>query len=335
MRLLLPALRGNDPLGFLAAIGLSALSDQGEIPPLRLAWEVRSGLAAVTESDFETLRELSAALRGAFDRLGERDAVLPGVDADFPVRKQGSGSDPMRMARSEMARFYRDADRTWLEDGDPWWARWLVALAAQTAIKDPKREDVELTPFYAPTGQMALRTSIFEKTMEAVEAIDGPGDALTRWQRTSYDGANFDLRAKRDAGVTTSGRPDNQGAPSATWLAAMAIRFFPLVDTGSRARAVGWHHNVRLYPGYTNRSLVWPIWEPALDPPAVRALVAHPALRLQCRGGRLHPSDPNGLAALGVRRVYGASRRTLQQGDGPLGPAELVWEPSRSRPARR
>lgn len=325
MTVRIPGLRGNDPLGFLAAVGLVALAEQDEIPALTLAWDVRWGHCAVADGQYRSLDDMGAHLKAAFERIRDSGRVLPGVDAAFPLRKEGRGSDPMRMPRPQMARFHEKAEERWLAQDDPWLARWLVALAAQCAVKDVKRGDVELTPFYAPSGQMSLRTSIFEKTMEAVDAVDGPVDALTMWRRTGYDGANFDERAKRDAGVTTSGKPANQGAPSPTWLAAMGMRFFPLVDDGRSTATVGWQR-LALYPGYTSRSLVWPLWEPQLDAVAVRTLLAHPALTLQeSENGGWQPSDRDALEGLGVVRVFGASRRTLSQGDGPLGAAVQVW----------
>lgn len=327
----LPGLRGDDSLGFLAAIGIIALSEQEEIPPLRLAWNIRAGLAAVVESEVVSVDALAQELRAAFERLQASEGVIPGVDTDFPPRKQGvSGGDPMRMSREEMSELYWRAERAHLDGGNPWTGRWLVALAAQLTRKDTERGDVELTPFYAPTGQMSLRVSIFEKTMEAVDAVEGPGDALTRWRRMSYDGANFDERAKRDAGATTSGKADNQGAPSATWLATMGMRFFPMADEASSANTVGWQR-VRLYRGYTRRSLVWPLWDAPLDAAAIRALIAHRALRLRPRGRTFEFPESGTLEALGVRRVFGASRRTLQQGDGPLGPAVELWSATSGR----
>lgn len=324
MTLTLPGLRGDDPLGFLAAMGLVALSEYGLLPPLRLGWEGGTAPVARLDGDVHDLEELGRQLRQVFDGLESEGQVLPGVAANFPLRKQGSsGPDPMRMSRTELAGWYtRAAERE--KGGDPWLGRWLQALTGQATTK--KADDVELTPFYAPTGQMSLRVSILEKTVEAVREVDGPEDALTSWRRTSYDGANFDDRAKRDAGVTTSGKADNRGAPSPTWLAAQAMRLFPMTDDGEQVRTVGWQR-VRMYTGFTFRSLVWPTWTPRLDPAAIRTLIAHPALQLTVVDDEptLPSRQRTQLAALGVAGVFGSSRRTLQQGDGPLGPARLVW----------
>jgi hypothetical protein len=323
----LPALHGDDALGFLAALGLASLSEQGEIPALRLAWSGRAAPVALVEGEVSSVEELGEALSHAFARLLSSSAVIPGVPANFPRAKAGSGKDPMRMTRAEMADLYRDFHNAWCAERDRWPARWLISIAAQSSIQDAKRGDVRLTPFYAPTGQMALRTSIFGKTMDAVTRVQGPSDALTHWRRATgidYDGANYDERAKRDAAVTTSGKPANQGAPSPTWLAAMAIRLFPVIDQGDRTKAVAWQP-VRLYPGYTSRSLVWPVWEPALDPPGVRAMISLPDLQLEEQNGRWAPKGRAALTSYGVRGVFGASRRTLSQGDGPLGPTVRLW----------
>lgn len=324
MKVRVPALRGDDPLGFLAAVGLLALSEHEALPPLRLAWDgIASPVASVT-GEFASLSELGESLLVAFAEFDERSGVLPGVEVDFPV-PVGSGetTDPMRMTPEKMAGWYARADECW-HAGAPWLSRWLTTLTGQTAIKSEKRGDVELTPFYAPTGRMSMRGSIFDATSEAVRAVEGPSDALTAWRRTSYAGANFDDRAVRDGAVTTSGEPGNRGAPSPTWLATMGMRFFPMVDGGSSTRTVGWQ-SFRMYPGFTYRSLVWPTWQPSLDAPGVRVLLAHPALQLTGQ-----PTDPTiktgeTLEALGASAVFGSSRRTLSQGDGPLGPARRLW----------
>lgn len=329
----LPALRGDDALGFLAAIGLMSLAEQGEIPLLRLAWTTSAAPVALVEGDVGSVEELSDALGGVLERLEERGAVLPGVKAEFPLRKKGTGSDPMRMPVDDMAAIYGDIVAL-QHDGhgsERWAARWLLALCGQAAM-DAK--GVALTRFYAPTGQMSLRGSLFEKTMESVQEVGGPADALTGWKRTDpkhkYDGANFDERAKRDAGVTTWGDAANQGAPSPTWLATMGIHLFPVVDDGVEVASVGWQR-VRLYPGYTRRSLIWPIWAQALDPAAVRMLLAHPTLEVRGNRSDVKMVRPSSLEALGITSVFGSSRRTLSQGDGPLGPALRIWPRSEDR----
>ena len=278
MTVQLPALRGDDSLGFLAAVGIMALAEYGEITKARLSWSVAAVPIAILEGP-QSREQLADDLRLALDRLRTRKAAIPGLPADIPL-VGGSGPDPMRMPREELAERYNDAEAAWLSSpSNPWWGRWLIALAAQSAVKESEeRKRVDLTPFSAPTGQFKLRNSLFDKSAEGVVKVNGPEDALTGWRRLpNYDGANLDARAKRDATVTTSGEAQNQGAPSPTWLAAMAIRFFPMTEDGDRTAAVGWQR-VRLYPGYTQRSLIWPVWREPLDAAGVRTLLAHPAI---------------------------------------------------------
>ena len=320
-----PALRGDDPLGFLAALGVLGLAEIGSIPPLKLGWTTSAAPTARFDGDVTSTDELADQLSDAFAQLREEGLPGPGLLPEFPIARTGGGTDPMRVRSAIVAEWYANADATY-RAGDPWLARWLVAIAGQSAVADEKRDDVRLTPFYAPTGRMTLRGSLFDSTAEAVERLGGPGDAVVGWRRTVYDGANFDGRATRDGAVTTTGKPANQGAPSATWLALMGLRFFTITDDGRQIRTMGWQP-VRMYEGYTSRSLVWPCWQPALDAPAVRSLLSHPVLQLEAGddGPRVTRHARRLLPPLGVVAVFGASRRSLSQGDGPLGRARRLW----------
>ncbi|WP_322818826.1 hypothetical protein, partial [Tepidiforma sp.] len=63
-------------------------------------------------------------------------------------------------------------------------------------------------------------------------------------------------------------------------------------------------------------------------------LIDHPALRIEERPGRLVLPEARTLAGLGVTAVFGASRRTESQGDGPIGPARLLWPAAGRRSGR-
>jgi hypothetical protein len=328
-----PALRGNDALGFLAAVGVVALSEQGCIAPVRLAWEGGTAPQAVFVSGgYATANELAGDLRKVAEQLAASGQAIPGVPADFPYRQRhpadtATGADPMRMSRPAAVATYREAAEAWAR-GEPWFARWLVALLAMDALDSSER--VRLTPFNAPFGQMKFRDSYFDQAtaclLDAKKLPGAPLDAFTGWQRLQgYTGANLDYRGIRDAVVGTDGKPSNAAAPSPTWLALMGIRMFPMAESREDVRAAGWQ-SVRVDADGTRRSLVWPVWREPLDAPAIRALINHPALLLQAgRRGRLVPAGARALAGLGVTAVFGASRRTRTQGDGPIGPARRLW----------
>ena len=323
-----PGLRGNHPLGFLAALGVLALAAQMPDPlgPIRLGWQGSRVPQAVLETTAHTLEELGDRLEEAFRRLIDSKRVIPGVPEDFPLEKKGTkGSDPMRMSHTELSRLRAQALEAWTE-GEPWLSRWASALVAPTALNS--KGFVELSPFYAPSGQMTLR-GLFTGALHDTKQVSGPRDALTGWRRASYTGANLDGGAIRAAAVATDGKAANQGAPSPTWLALNAIRMFPIVDDGTRASAVSWLH-LALYPGYTRRSLIWPIWDELLDAPAARVILSLSALqpsasRRDQLEEHLEKAVGDELRALGVLSVFGSSRRTRTQGDGPLGPATCLW----------
>jgi CRISPR-associated endonuclease/helicase Cas3 len=331
-----PALRGDDPLGYLAAVGVLALSHVGVISELRLGWS--SGLTphAVFDSaapgDVGGLRSELEAVVGTL-RKSPSPGVLPGAPPDVPLVKKGTGTDPNRMGREEARRLFERAADDWIQTEDRWFGRWLAGLYSQVAADDRGR--VRLTPLYGPFGQMSLRLSLYESTYAAMERVDGPGDALTGWvrcgPRQDYDGANLDSRAKRGGAVTTDGKSANQGVPSPTWLATMSPVLMPIADvqpTGgsTMAVAVGWQA-VRLRRDLTARSLVWPIWDGYLDGHAFQAMVSHPALRVSGRDESASLGSGQ-LAGLGIRAVYGSSRSIQSQGDGPLAPARRLWPTS-------
>ncbi len=323
-----PALRGDDPLGFLAAVGLVALAEQmpDVLGPIRLGWEGARAPKAVLESTSSSLDDLKERLDRAFDAAQANGAVLPGIGPHFPVKKMGThGGDPMRMDEKTASSRRQRALDDYL-GGERWLSRWVSAFVAPFAMHE--KGFLEMTAFSAPVGQMTLR-GVFDQAVSFVSRSGGPSDALTGWRRAEdYQGANLDSRAVRTAEFRTDGQPQPYGAPSPTWLALMGVRLFPITDQGRRARTTAWLP-VALYRGYTRRSLVWPIWEPPLDSPAIRVLLSDPILNATARGReeverRLRESASR-LRALGVTSVFGASRRTADHGDGPLGPAVMLW----------
>lgn len=331
-----PALRGNDSLGFLAALGVLGLAEQGCIDPIRLRWEGGLVPLAVFESDtYAGAADLAKALREVVLELDQTAGAIPGLPIDFPYRQRrsedhASGADPMRMSREAVRGTYLDAAKEWGQ-GKRWFGRWLIALLALGTVDG--KDAVRLTPFNAPFGQMKFRDSYFDQARREIvrRAAEGlPGDALVSWTRVEdYTGANLDERAIRDAVISSRGKPNNAGAPSPTWLALMGVRFFPMADDG-RLMTVAWQ-DLQLYSDATRRSLLWATWRQPLDASAVRTLVAHPDLRLLAGDRHFRPVNPLHLEGLGVTAIYGASRRTRTQGDGPLGPAVRLWPRPRAR----
>jgi hypothetical protein len=323
----LPALRGNDPLGFLAAVGLVAVAEQmpDELGPIRLGWSGVRTPTAVVETNCRNVDDLGKRLSSAFDRVRRDGEALPCVDPAFPPKGESTGGDPMRMDQETAMALRRQAFEEWIT-GRPWLSRWVAALLAPAA----RHRDgyCELTKFAAIAGQMRLRRN-FDNAIKATSKIGGPKDALGSWRRVEgFQGANLDARAVRTAEFRTDGQPSKYGAPSPTWLALVGTRLFPITDDGRRARTTAWL-DIRLYAGFTHRSLIWPTWESVLDAAAVRVLLTTETLNAAI-GSRTElearlRANASVLRGLGVTAVFGSCRRTADKGDGPLGPAATLW----------
>jgi len=219
----------------------------------------------------------------------------------------------MRM-RFEQARARLAAEQEKELAGERVAARWWCATVNQLGIEQGDRF-CELTPLYARTGRQTLY-QLYHDYLDAVAKRPSLlREALVEWRRVPDDsGANIDSRALRDAVVGGNGKALNAAVPGATWLALMAVPFFPLGGDGVRPFAIGWDTT---RPGGRPRTLVWPVWREPLDRAVVEVLVAHPLVRAA--------EDSHGLEALGVVAVLRASRQRLANSDGPLQPASVVW----------
>lgn len=329
----LPALRSDDQLGFLAALGLVEVCRSGLHSPVRLAWAGLGGPAWL-ECDFLSVEELADTVSSLAQRwLGQGQLVpppdpeflprpLPAAERKAVMRKLGQKLplDPMRMERRQAVdRFARQREREL--DGDQVGARWLTGLVAQLAVEagEPR---CELTPLYARTGQQNLHQLYAAKYLGFVAASPHRlVEALTRWRRDPADtGANLDHRDLRDAAFSPSGDSVNAGVPGANWLALLSAPFFRLSVDGTRAEAVGWQRTSR---SGRPRQLIWPVWEPSLDATAIEVLLEHPLVR----SAAVDPASADGgaLAVLGVRAILRSTRRKLTQTDGPLQAPEVVW----------
>jgi len=343
-----PALRSDDTLGFLAALGLLELCTSALHLDARLGWEGLAG-AAVLDVDVEDIDDLvlrlhASAVSMAADRRvtpAPWDQLVPArlskAERDALKAEPGGESPPndtLRMPAKKAAAHYAIAQTRELDvtDRDLLSARWLVALLSQLASDARARRIAPLLPM---SNQMTAHQQMRAFLELVVAKPHVVFDALTKWRRMGDDpqhkavgsGAYLDSRALRDAVTTGSGGTDNAAVPGATWLALNAIPLFPQVGEARRGRAVGW--SAVRGVGF---ELVWPVWTRPLDRLAVSCLLAHPAISALSAGRPRSTSDSverrlRELRALGVVAVCRARRRPLQQSNGVLLPP--VIEPIR------
>jgi hypothetical protein len=310
----LPALDGRLPLGFLAALGLLTLINESLPGPARLSFTPERG-TAVIHSDYKTPAEVAARLAATVSAT-PGTAVIPGLTHGFP-RQAGTGPDPMRHPRDTHRQFARE-----LSDDDPRAAaQWLPRLITDLATDNSGK--AAITPFMAPRGQQKMR-SFFEKPLDLVRhKPEYLTEALTGWRRVpGVTGEYLDHAALNAPVDDPAGKPGQErGVPGATWLATMAVPMLRLTGNGRDRAATLWHQ-----AGERN-FMIWPLWDQPLDPPAVQALIEHPAL---VPVGPAPAVSSAHWETLGINGVHGAERQKLpgiDKCEGVLVPVQVLAVP--------
>lgn len=288
----LPALDGESPLGFLAALGVLRLLTDHTSRPARLAWSRETGTAVLHDTDHD-IDSLVTELAGIVAAVPE-GGVLPGLSPDFPPL--GEAPDKLRLQRHDLSAY---AARVCGIDGDAA-ERWLGSLVTDLSVDDKQRADISL--YAAPSGKQSMRTML-EKPLALVRRNpELLKEALVAWRRyPGVSGEYLDHRVLYDATDSPTGKSAERGVPGATWLALMS---YPLMRTTATAEPVTtcWQDLGRR----TGKRMIYPLWSEPLDPDGIQALLSHPVL------DRAGPGKPPAAAALlSIFRVHHAERRRL------------------------
>ncbi len=320
----MPALVGNDPLGFLASLGVLRLTTT------ELGWEStlcwpngpRNGAVLGGVPEGSTIETVAEALAGIVESTKDVGHLIPGIEG-FPPAKLGSkGGDPVKeltfQERSGMAITSLDKPATF---GD-----WVVATVA-LAVPDGDESKHRLTAaFVRPTGQVTLDRSLKGGLHDASEIA--LTEAMAGWVRSEgVTGNYFDHRAIRDeyVGQHVSGAMKNVGVPGASWLALMALPMLPVrTPQSGKATTVGFKKGAR------PSSFRWPVWSEPQTLVGVASLMDHPSLTRIDSVDDARPRNAEFrrqkvLRSLRVDAVFSADRRPGPQGpDGAMGPAEAI-----------
>jgi hypothetical protein len=322
----MPALIGDDPLGFLAALGVLRLAVDELGWDATLAWPSGPRNGAIlsntpTDATADSLVERLSEVAATTLQVGR---LIPSVDGFPPLKTETEGSDPVKDLSFDERNALAIASGFAGDDGRM--TGWLLATFSLGATPMPKSDarDRLTAGFVRPTGQVTFDRSLRSGLKDAT--ADHLSEALHGWvRRDGVTGHYFDQRAIRDefVGMHTSGQMKNAGVPGASWLALMALPMFP-VRTNDRLKAATVAFRKR--PRQPGR-LVWPIWSSPLDITGVRALLDHPDLQ---RLGRDHEAEAawmttRRLRNLGVSAMYVSERQPGPQGgDAALGASQLL-----------
>lgn len=244
MPLDLPALRGMQPIGFMAAVGLLRIAPAR----CRLGWRPETQAAFVEDVDRNSLLEhLVAHMRGrsASAELQLTADVRKFKAEDYRAASAGASPESIEWLRS-----------WWREDGDALEPTDLCFTSGQQRYVQMARElSASLDP-----GQNAKAEARVRAKFE--EALFGPWryeDDVHSW---GWDPAALRLGALTPKAPT---KMTTEGVAAAYWLAWESQPLFPCVHGQG---TLGFEHRPRAW--------TWPTWAVPLDIEAVRALLRQP-----------------------------------------------------------
>ncbi|MEU0722827.1 hypothetical protein [Streptomyces sp. NPDC006140] len=245
----LPGLVGDEPLGFLAAIGL--INQLSEVAYLSWSPESHWAIVHCDASRYSGIDDLVSAL------LRRLDKVKPGwaipYETDFPLRRRSGGPDPLRMRPDE----FRARTMNRYKGG----LSWLKAALTDEATDADGY--CAVTPYIAVRGRQTIGSFWYYPMLEVrKEPRRLLTEALTGWRRVEgADGWLLDPHASYSTYPEVRGPAGSMAVPGATWLATLAVGEFPFQSRSSRAvqpirptRPILWHH----LDGQD--VLMWPLW---------------------------------------------------------------------------
>lgn len=299
----LTGLRGSQPLGFLASLGVFlALSntDAG----WRFGWiRKHDWVPAIT------LGEQISPMDKIYDALHE-------FAKQRSVALEITWQDVIKADVARYRQFALDA-RNLAQGGDPLSAEFAAAFASDQVLMKSKPE-VKPTPFDNTAGQQKFLGVVrgFGQRLSAMdteaargvfhEALIGPwlfGDEV---HSLGWDPAAERLHAY---GAQSPTKMPAKGVLAAVWLAAMGVALFPVAVERGRFSAAGFDTR--------NEHFSWPIWESPVDIQTVRSLLTRPEWASYAEGAAA-------LNRLGITTVFRSRRVVSDKGYGQQRSAETL-----------
>jgi len=214
----LPGLIGDEPLGFLAAIGLATQIMENSY----LSWspETHHAILHCRDSRFSSIDDLVSML------LRRLDEIQPGWaipnQTNFPLRRRRGGPDPLRMRPYD----YQGRELRPYKGG----LSWLKAHTDQSGDRRPRvlRADPLHRHPRPPDHRSFWYYPMLEVKKDPRRLLT---EALTGWRRVDgADGWLLDHHATYSTDPGIRGPSGSMAVPGATWLATLAVHKFPFQD---------------------------------------------------------------------------------------------------------
>jgi hypothetical protein len=320
--LALTGLRGSDPLGFLAALGLLRVcSSRPALGTVRLGWNAATGYTAEVVPDGECteerlIEELLDHMRGRhrYPTFAGQPRGGAGSDEDLDDVKV----DPevfaalLRQTRADATAAHRDS------------SDFLAALGSELVTAQNKNE-VKPTALHMTSGNQKFLETVRDlaRSLDPAEplhekascpaadafreAVFGEWRFADAFSSLGYDPATEAIYALSAAAPTDTGPRSTRAA---VWLTVEALPLFPCFPVVRRLHTRGFDRAAW--------SFRWPVWDWPLTLSAIRTIVGCATL--------FRPEvSPALLRSYGITAVFEADRVTIGKGYGQFRPGRRAW----------
>lgn len=294
----LTGLEGNNPLGFLAALGVQELfQDSGEPP--RLWWSDDSIAYAVIDVEIDEIVNQALIV---LPRWRTHRSLNPGFNAKADRSAKFAPSDIRR---------YLEAT----QDGQPGSAL-ATSLIAEGSLDN--NNVAKPSDLYFTAGKL-LFVKIAKEVLMMVDGDAIKEALLGPWKSRKVSSLGWDPAAYIPYSLTAikPGTGSKSAYPGVEALALLGMSRHPVFNGNSRTLTQGcsgtWQNSI-----YT-----WPLWNRPSGYGAVRSLLAH------ARSSSPQDSRSNWYNAWGLFRLLQSQvPRTKGQGGGFFGPPRIIWPTS-------
>jgi len=301
----LPGLEGNNPLGFLAALGVQvAFATENQQP--RLWWSDNVASHAIVDEDFP------------IDSIADRALVAFACWEDSlainPKRMDGS-----RMPKGDELKLMPEDIEAYLGQAAQcgWSGGLATALVAQGSLDN--QGVAKPSDFYFTAGQQKF-LDIARKVLSAADrdeiraGLEGPWRYESETPSLGWDVADDRVYALRANDPGPEKKLTNPG-PEA--LALLGLSLYPVF--AGRERTVTQGCSGKWKDGYYS----WPLWHKPATPRVVKSLLAHAYDHTHAPTSKRHRwYESWGVSAI----LRSPIRRTDQGGYGTFGPSAIRWQ---------
>lgn len=298
----LPGLSGNNPLGFMAALGIQvAFADTSHQPLVQWSDEVVPAPRVTVD----------VGLDGIIDRVLEVAGQWRAEPALCPVPE----AKDVKFLAGDIGKYLRDARQY----GSGVLATALVAEGSLDAVtgKVAKPTDFHFTAGRQLFLKMARDVLGGVTEDDLREALIGPWQYTGKLPSLRWDVSDDRAYALSAFDPTDSTNNPKLTVPGAECLAILGLCMFPVFPGHGKTATTACGGTWR------NGSFSWPLWDRPASPNVARTLVAH--AHAGCLG---EDSLERSLPSLGVFRIWESSirRNDRAMGLANFGPPNVVWQ---------